>query len=109
MKEFIAEAANDNDDRLESVDDAAQILGIESREDYIPGMNVKLRPHQIIGVAWSVFFVDFYLRFTVSFMLYYTNACHLIRMVGQEKGKVRGGILADDVRYRNFLFLIVSP
>lgn len=56
VKEFIAEVANDNDERLESVDDAARILGIESREDYIPGMNVMLRPHQIIGVAWSVAF-----------------------------------------------------
>jgi hypothetical protein len=29
-------------------------LGLESQEDLIPGMEVRLMPHQAIGVAWFV-------------------------------------------------------
>ncbi|KAH8822730.1 SNF2 family DNA-dependent ATPase [Flagelloscypha sp. PMI_526] len=45
-------------------------LGLESQEDLIPGMEVRLMPHQAIGVAW---------------------------MLRREKHKDRGGILADDM------------
>lgn len=54
MKDFIAQAAQDDDERLESVDGAAELLGLDSRNDYMPGLNILLRPHQLIGVAWYV-------------------------------------------------------
>ncbi|KAK4055289.1 hypothetical protein OIV83_000572 [Microbotryomycetes sp. JL201] len=54
-----------------TVQEAAQKLGLMSQSDKIPGMNVHLLPHQLIGVAW---------------------------MVEQEvKGKNYGAILADDM------------
>ena len=50
--------------------EAAQKLGLAHMDALLPGMQVKLMPHQIIGVQW---------------------------MVQMEKGKHHGGILADSM------------
>ena len=53
------------------VRDAAKALGLYNTTDRLPGMQVPLMPHQLIGVAW---------------------------MVKQELGNVAGGILAYVLR-----------
>ncbi|GAA6038972.1 hypothetical protein JCM8097_000134 [Rhodosporidiobolus ruineniae] len=53
-----------------NVNNAAKTLGLESQNDKLPHMNVKLLPHQIIGCAW---------------------------MKQQEAGKYYGGILGDEM------------
>lgn len=47
--------------------DAAKKLDMENTSSFLPGLEVKLMPHQLIGVSW---------------------------MVEQEKKPTRGGILA---------------
>lgn len=54
MQEFIAQAAKDDDDRLESIDHSAQLLGLQSRDDILPGMEITMMKHQLMGVAWYV-------------------------------------------------------
>lgn len=49
------------------VRDAVKALGLKNATDRLPGMDVTLMPHQLIGVSW---------------------------MVKQELGRVQGGILA---------------
>jgi len=52
------------------VTDAARDLGLPNVHALLPGLEVQLMPHQLIGVAW---------------------------MLAQEKTPLRGGILADDM------------
>lgn len=62
--------ALDNFSENVTVAEAAQKLGLAHMDALLPGMQVKLMPHQIIGVQW---------------------------MVHMERGKHRGGILADSM------------
>jgi len=57
-------------DHNASVADGLVKLGLTTKDDLIPGMEVTLMDHQVIGVEW---------------------------MVEQEKGPNRGGCLADDM------------
>lgn len=49
------------------VQDAARALGLSTTTERLPGMQVSLMPHQLIGVSW---------------------------MIKQEHGRIAGGILA---------------
>ncbi|KAG8783789.1 hypothetical protein FRC12_019356 [Ceratobasidium sp. 428] len=69
LKRFFDEAMDDHEGAM-PVRDAVKDLGLKSATDRLPGMQVALMPHQLIGVSW---------------------------MVKQELGKVQGGILADDM------------
>lgn len=62
--------ALDNFSENVTVAEAAQKLGLAHMDALLPGMQVKLMPHQIIGVQW---------------------------MVQMERGKHHGGILADSM------------
>ncbi|KAI0798158.1 SNF2 family N-terminal domain-containing protein [Abortiporus biennis] len=70
MAEFVTQTI-DNATHGFTVQKAMEKLGLRDKRDLIPGMEVRLLPHQTIGVAW---------------------------MVDQERNsKNRGGILADDM------------
>ncbi|KXN90402.1 hypothetical protein AN958_04271, partial [Leucoagaricus sp. SymC.cos] len=69
LAEFVTSAIDNGSQGL-TVQTAMEELGLASRQDYLPGLEVRLLPHQAIGVAW---------------------------MVQQEKGPRKGGILADDM------------
>ncbi|KAL7416498.1 SNF2 family N-terminal domain-containing protein [Mrakia frigida] len=53
MKEFFEDSLNDFADNA-SVNDSLQKLGLDDMKDILPGLNITLMPHQIIGVAWLV-------------------------------------------------------
>ncbi|KAL0066241.1 hypothetical protein AAF712_006672 [Marasmius tenuissimus] len=69
VTEFVTKGI-DNASHGITVSGAMQQLNLQSDEDILPGLDVHLMRHQIIGVAW---------------------------MVQQEKGEHKGGILADDM------------
>ncbi|QRV98450.1 DNA repair protein RAD5 [Ceratobasidium sp. AG-Ba] len=69
LKRFFDETMDDHEAAI-PVRDAVKALGLKSSTDRLPGMEVPLMPHQLIGVSW---------------------------MVKQEEGRVYGGILADDM------------
>jgi hypothetical protein len=52
FREFVQHAAKE--DGGFSVDEAVAALGMQCRDDAIPGLNITLRPFQLIGVAWQV-------------------------------------------------------
>jgi SNF2 family DNA or RNA helicase len=54
----------------ESVDDALRELGLNTLFDKLPGIEIALMPHQVMGVAW---------------------------MLRKEAGKLQGGCLADEM------------
>jgi hypothetical protein len=66
LKDFFISAMEDFQE-MPKVVDAAHKLGLETTSDLIPGLEVQLMPHQLIGVSW---------------------------MVEQETKKIKGGILA---------------
>ncbi|KAG1873411.1 SNF2 family N-terminal domain-containing protein [Suillus tomentosus] len=70
LAEFVYNSIENLGDRR-SVKDAIRNLGLQSDKDLLPGLEVRLLPHQLIGVNW---------------------------MVDQEKKSPhRGGILADEM------------
>lgn len=70
LAEFVYNSIENLGDKR-SVKDAIQNLGLQSDKDILPGLEVRLLPHQLIGVNW---------------------------MVDQEKKSPhRGGILADEM------------
>ncbi|KAG9109343.1 hypothetical protein FRC07_008339, partial [Ceratobasidium sp. 392] len=69
LQKFFDEAMDDHEGAI-PVRDAVKALKLKNATDRLPGMQVALMPHQLIGVSW---------------------------MVKQELGKVQGGILADDM------------
>ncbi|CAL1697769.1 unnamed protein product [Somion occarium] len=70
MAEFVTRTIDNSSHGL-TVQKAMENLGLRDKKDLIPGMEVRLLPHQIIGVSW---------------------------MIDQEcKSRNRGGILADDM------------
>ncbi|KAG1894583.1 SNF2 family N-terminal domain-containing protein [Suillus fuscotomentosus] len=70
LAEFVYNSIENLGDRR-SVKDAIRNLGLQSDKDLLPGLEVRLLPHQLIGVNW---------------------------MVDQEKkSPYRGGILADEM------------
>ncbi|KAG1750363.1 SNF2 family N-terminal domain-containing protein [Suillus paluster] len=70
LAEFVYNSIENLGDRR-SVKDAIHNLGLQSDKDLLPGLEVRLLPHQLIGVNW---------------------------MVDQEKSSpYRGGILADEM------------
>ncbi|KAF5337985.1 hypothetical protein D9758_014335 [Tetrapyrgos nigripes] len=69
LAEFVTQTI-DNVSHGLTVRTALQRLGLQGPEDILPGMDIRLLPHQAIGVAW---------------------------MLDREKSKDKGGILADDM------------
>ncbi|KAF8921264.1 SNF2 family N-terminal domain-containing protein [Mucidula mucida] len=69
IQEFVTNAISNISHGL-SVQSAMKDLGLKHEKDAIPGLEVRLLPHQIIGVAW---------------------------MLKKEESKDKGGILADDM------------
>ncbi|EIN08787.1 P-loop containing nucleoside triphosphate hydrolase protein [Punctularia strigosozonata HHB-11173 SS5] len=71
IEQFILNAGNaEQFDGNESIDKALKKLGLNDQHELLPGMNIRLMPHQIIGVAW---------------------------MLGKERIRDKGGILADEM------------
>lgn len=66
LQRFFDETMDDHEGAI-PVRDAVKALGLKNATDRLPGMDVTLMPHQLIGVSW---------------------------MVKQELGRVQGGILA---------------
>ncbi|CAK5270957.1 unnamed protein product [Mycena citricolor] len=69
MSAFVSRAI-DNLSHGVTVSEAMKELGLNNKDDVVPGMEARLLPHQAIGVAW---------------------------MLQKEKGPDKGGILADDM------------
>ncbi|OCH85007.1 hypothetical protein OBBRIDRAFT_345483 [Obba rivulosa] len=69
MAEFVSRTI-DNASHGILVRDAMKKLGLRNKEDVLPGLEVRLLNHQVIGVSW---------------------------MLDQERGPHKGGILADDM------------
>ncbi|KAJ8462365.1 hypothetical protein ONZ45_g17962 [Pleurotus djamor] len=69
LAEFVTKAI-DNLSNGRNVREAMEDLGLKDKSDLLPGLDVRLLPHQVIGVSW---------------------------MLEQERGKSKGGILADDM------------
>ena len=53
FKDFFISAMEDFQETPKVVD-AAHKLGLDSTSDVIPGLEVQLMPHQLIGVSWMV-------------------------------------------------------
>lgn len=71
IDKFLISAGNaEQFDGNACVDDALQKLGLSALYRPLPGMEVALMPHQVIGVAW---------------------------MIEKEKGHERGGCMADEM------------
>ena len=51
--EFMNNALEDFKDNV-SVAEAQTKLGLQSQDELLPGMSVRLLPHQIIGVSWML-------------------------------------------------------
>ncbi|KAK0210806.1 SNF2 family DNA-dependent ATPase [Desarmillaria ectypa] len=69
VAQFVTSAINNVSHGL-TVKSAMKSLGLKHEKDTVPGLEVRLLPHQLIGVAW---------------------------MLEKEKSKDKGGILADDM------------
>ncbi|KIK57545.1 hypothetical protein GYMLUDRAFT_203637 [Collybiopsis luxurians FD-317 M1] len=69
MAEFVTQTINNVSHGI-TVKSAVEKLELEDANDVLPGMNVRLLPHQLIGVSW---------------------------MLEKEHSKDKGGILADDM------------
>ncbi|KAF7373229.1 SNF2 family DNA-dependent ATPase [Mycena sanguinolenta] len=72
MADFVTKSIENLSDGL-TVKDAMGELGLKSQKDLLPGLEVRLLPHQAIGVAW---------------------------MLKREQSSEKGGILADDMGTR---------
>ncbi|KAK0480890.1 SNF2 family N-terminal domain-containing protein [Armillaria novae-zelandiae] len=71
IEKFLIEAGNaEQFDGNASVNEGLQKLGLNSITSLLPGMEVPLMPHQVIGVAW---------------------------MAEKEKSSLKGGLLGDDM------------
>lgn len=71
FEKFLIQAGNTEVfDGNERVEDAVKYLGLKTLHDPLPGMEVNLMAHQIIGVKW---------------------------MVEKEKSDFKGGCLADEM------------
>lgn len=71
IDKFLVEAGNaESFDGSVSVDKALKFLGLHTQQERLPGMDVSLMAHQILGVAW---------------------------MVEKEQGFLKGGCLADEM------------
>ncbi|KAK0459781.1 SNF2 family DNA-dependent ATPase [Desarmillaria tabescens] len=73
LEEFVAQfvtSAIDNVSHGLTVKSAMKSLGLKDEKDTVPGLEIRLLPHQLIGVNW---------------------------MLDKEKSKDKGGILADDM------------
>ncbi|KAF9074434.1 SNF2 family N-terminal domain-containing protein [Rhodocollybia butyracea] len=53
MAEFVTQSINNVSHGL-TVKTAVEKLGLEDANDILPGMNVRLLPHQLIGVSWML-------------------------------------------------------
>ncbi|KAK0483680.1 SNF2 family DNA-dependent ATPase [Armillaria novae-zelandiae] len=69
VAQFVTSAINNVSHGL-TVKSAMKSLGLKDEKDTVPGLEVRLLPHQLIGVTW---------------------------MLDKEKSKDKGGILADDM------------
>ncbi|KAF8153937.1 SNF2 family DNA-dependent ATPase [Crassisporium funariophilum] len=69
IADFVTKSIENTGNNL-SVKEAMQKLGLSVQNDLLPGLEVRLLNHQVIGVAW---------------------------MLEKERGPDRGGILADDM------------
>ncbi|KAK0197054.1 SNF2 family DNA-dependent ATPase [Armillaria mellea] len=69
VAQFVTSAINNVSHGL-TVKSAMKSLGLKDEKDIIPGLEIRLLPHQLIGVTW---------------------------MLDKEKSKDKGGILADDM------------
>nr|GAT50264.1 SNF2 family DNA-dependent ATPase [Mycena chlorophos] len=69
MAEFVSRGIDNLSHGL-TVKEAFKELGLKSQKDLLPGLEVRLLPHQAIGVSW---------------------------MLKRERGSDKGGILADDM------------
>ncbi|KAF8809842.1 SNF2 family DNA-dependent ATPase [Phlegmacium glaucopus] len=69
LADFVAKSIENTGDGL-SVKEAMKKLGLNGPRDLLPGLEVRLLNHQVIGVAW---------------------------MLDKERSQDRGGILADDM------------
>ncbi|KAF8577549.1 hypothetical protein K439DRAFT_547840 [Ramaria rubella] len=69
LKDFFVSAMEDFHE-MPKVVDAAKDLGLNNTSSFLPGLEVQLMPHQLIGVSW---------------------------MLKQEEKDIKGGILADDM------------
>jgi len=71
IEEFVKEAGNaETFDGNESVEKALSYLELSDLQDKIPGMEITLMAHQVMGVAW---------------------------MLEKEKSNLKGGCLADEM------------
>lgn len=71
IEKFLVEAGNaENFDGNETVDKALAYLGLRHLDEKLPGMDISLMAHQVMGVAW---------------------------MLEKEKSSIRGGCLADEM------------
>ncbi|KAJ7255040.1 SNF2 family N-terminal domain-containing protein, partial [Mycena haematopus] len=69
MADFVTRSIENLSEGL-TVKEAMKDLGLQSQKDILPGLEVRLLPHQAIGVAW---------------------------MLKREQSAEKGGILADDM------------
>lgn len=53
LKDFFVSAMEDFQE-MPRVVDAARKLGLENTSSFLPGMEIQLMPHQLIGVSWMV-------------------------------------------------------
>ena len=53
FREFMNNALEDFKDNV-PVAEAQTKLGLQSQDELLPGMSVRLLPHQIIGVSWML-------------------------------------------------------
>ena len=71
IEKFLVEAGNaENFDGNETVDKALAYLDLKHLDEKLPGMDITLMAHQVMGVAW---------------------------MLEKEKSGIRGGCLADEM------------
>lgn len=71
IDKFLVEAGNaESFDGNVSVDKALKFLGLQTQQEHLPGMEVLLMAHQVLGVAW---------------------------MLEKEKSFLKGGCLADEM------------
>ncbi|KAJ7085372.1 SNF2 family DNA-dependent ATPase [Mycena belliarum] len=69
MADFVSRSLDTLSQQI-TVKDAMRELGLDDQKDLLPGLEVRLLPHQAIGVAW---------------------------MLSRERSQDKGGILADDM------------
>src|SRR4051812_41385722 len=57
IREFVDVVAKGNEDSFDqdaTIDKALQALNLTDLKDKIPGMEITLMPHQVMGVAWML-------------------------------------------------------